>query len=67
MGNNSTIDLSLADYSFAGENTDDWAGGAVSSAGDVDGDGLDDIVVGAKGNDDGGYLSGKAYLIFSGL
>ena len=31
--------------------------------GDVDGDGLDDLLVGAWGNDDGGSLAGKAYLI----
>ena len=28
---------------------------------------LDDILIGAKGNDDGGSGTGKTYLIFSGL
>ena len=63
LGGSSEIDLSLADYSFVGENSDDWAGVFVSSAGDVDGDGLDDLLVGATGNDDGGSDAGKAYLI----
>ena len=38
----------------------DYSGSFVSSAGDVDGDGLDDILIGAYGNDDGGSGSGLA-------
>ena len=38
-------------------------GQSVSSAGDVDGDGLDDLLVGASGNGDGDPAAGKAYLI----
>ena len=55
--------LSLADFMFIGEDRSDYAGGSVSTAGDVDGDGLDDLLVGAVGNNDGGAIAGKAYLI----
>ena len=62
LGSISEIDLSLADYSFIGENVDDRSGYSISSAGDVDGDGLDDILIGAVGNDDGGSNAGKVAL-----
>jgi len=47
---------------FTGEAAGDYAGMSVSSAGDVNGDSLDDILVGAYYNDDGGFNSGAAYL-----
>ena len=55
--------LDSADYQFWGEDGIDRAGYSVASAGDVDGDGLDDIIVGAYLNDDGGLNAGKAYII----
>ena len=63
LGASSTVDLSDADYTFTGENSGDQAGSSVSGAGDVDGDGRDDILIGAGGNDDGGNDAGKSYLI----
>jgi hypothetical protein len=39
-------------------------GNAVSSAGDVNGDGFDDIIVGAYRSADGGSVSGRAYVVY---
>ena len=39
-------------------------GRSVSGAGDVDGDGYDDVVVGARGDDDNGTTSGSAYVYY---
>ena len=63
LGTPGAIDLSSADYSFIGEAEEDQAGSAVASAGDVDGDGLADILVSASGNSEGGNRAGKTYLI----
>lgn len=51
--------------SFSGENTADNFGIAVSAAGDADGDGYGDVVVGADHSDASGTDSGRVYL-FSG-
>ncbi|MES1022475.1 hypothetical protein ABN584_06190 [Gloeocapsa sp. BRSZ] len=43
----------------------DFSGGSVSSAGDVDGDGFDDLIIGADGADPNGRESaGESYVIF---
>jgi len=56
LGERGTADLSRADYKFIGE----AAGIMTSGVGDVDGDGLDDIVVGAWY---GPTWRGAAYVI----
>jgi hypothetical protein len=57
------FDLANADASFIGEAAGDRAGIPSSSAGDINGDGLDDILIGSEYNDEGGSDAGQGYLI----
>jgi hypothetical protein len=65
IGTGGSYSLGDADYAFEGENNVDFAGYALSPAGDVDNDGYGDFLIGARGNDDGGNLAGKTYLILA--
>ncbi len=56
--------LSQANALFVGENQGDQAGWAISVAGDVNGDGHEDLLIGAPKNDYNGDKAGQAYLIF---
>ena len=56
-------DLSNADASFWGEDAQDYSGFSVASAGDVNGDGRDDFLIGAYADEDGGDWAGQTYLI----
>jgi hypothetical protein len=60
------ISLGASDFIGMGENLSDYAGYDVAFAGDTDGDGLDDILVGAYGEDSGGNAAGAAYLVRGG-
>jgi Ca2+-binding RTX toxin-like protein len=42
----------------------DRSGTSVSRAGDVNGDGVDDLIVGARGADSNGESSGQSYVVF---
>ncbi|MGE5563565.1 MAG: beta strand repeat-containing protein [Bacillota bacterium] len=53
-----------AGYKITGAVELDGLGFSIASAGDVNGDGLDDIVVSAVGNDAAGNSAGAAYVIF---
>ena len=55
-----------ADVVVTGAATSDYFGYSVSTAGDVNGDGYADVIVGAYGNDDGGADAGRAYIYFGG-
>jgi hypothetical protein len=52
-------------YTFDGEAAGDAFGYSVSGAGDVNNDGCDDLIVGARENDAGGEDAGRAY-VYSG-
>ncbi len=56
--------LSQADVTYVGEKTEDQSGTKLAGAGDFNGDGLADFLIGAWGNDDAGKETGKAYLFF---
>lgn len=51
-------------FKLSGTNAYDNAGYSVSSAGDVNGDGFDDVIVGAFTSDANGEFSGSSYVVF---
>jgi hypothetical protein len=66
----SVVDLASLEYTadgvvFLGVGKDDHAGFSVTGAGDANGDGLADILIGAPGRDDGEALDiGAVYLVY---
>ena len=58
-----TFDLEDAAIGLRGEATNDYAGQAVAGPGDVDGDGLDDLLVGAPKWDGAADDCGATYLV----
>src|SRR5436309_7240249 len=60
----SDIDTSKAVATISAEAFGDNLGFSVASAGDVNGDGFDDILIGARSNDTIGIQSGRVYLFY---
>jgi len=51
-------------FKISGESNQDFAGFSVSGAGDIDGDGYTDLLIGAWANDVNGIYSGSSYVVF---
>ncbi len=68
MGNSDTLELSSLDgnngFVLNGVIAGDEAGYSVSAAGDVNGDGVDDLLISAVGADTNGGSSGASYVVF---
>ncbi len=61
-----TVELSDADARLVGDQVLEWSGASATSAGDQDGDGLDDILLGSPYRSPGkNYIAGSA-LLFTG-
>jgi hypothetical protein len=63
LGATREISLSEASHILIGENGQDRVGTTVSNAGDVDGDGFADLMIGAEQYDEKESDTGKVYLI----
>ena len=53
-------------FTLTGIDLNDYAGVAISSAGDVNGDGYDDLIIGAPRADPNRDRSGETYVVYSG-
>ena len=62
--NLSDIVAGTGGFVINGIDADDYSGRSVSGAGDVNGDGFDDLIVGVYGDDPNGDNSGSANVIF---
>src|SRR3954468_5786927 len=66
-----SVDLSSLDgttgFKLSGAAAGDQSGYSVASAGDVNGDGFADLIVGASGADPHGGFSGASYVVFGKL
>ena len=67
-GFDTTLDLSSLNgnngFRLDGTTGRSYSGRPVSNAGDVNGDGFDDVIVGAPNADPNGNFSGSSYVIF---
>jgi len=68
VGFSANLDLSTLDgsngFRISGVSASDQSGRSVASAGDVNGDGIDDLIIGAFSADSYGYNTGASYVVF---
>jgi hypothetical protein len=60
----SDIEAGTGGFVINGVSAGDYAGFSVSDAGDVNGDGIDDLIVGAKGDDPNFSNAGASFVVF---
>ncbi|MCH9698895.1 MAG: integrin alpha [Gammaproteobacteria bacterium] len=67
VGASGTLDVTTLDgdngYAINGVRTEDFSGSAVSTAGDINGDGIDDLLISAPGADINDF-AGASYVVF---
>ena len=67
-GFTASLDLSALDgtngFVINGIDEDDYSGFSVSSAGDINGDGIDDLIIGASYAEFGNVYAGESYVVF---
>ncbi|MGL5941352.1 MAG: hypothetical protein ACRC2S_13325 [Waterburya sp.] len=70
VGSTGTLNLSTLNgtngFTLNGIDAGDFSGRSVSNAGDINGDGIDDLIIGAPSGDPNGTNSGEAYVVFGG-
>ena len=54
-------------FKLDGENLSDWSGSSVSGTGDINGDGVDDMIIGAPNHNSTGLNSGRTYVVFGDI
>ncbi|MCW2410813.1 MULTISPECIES: Ig-like domain-containing protein [unclassified Sphingobium] len=62
--NQLTVSNNTLGFYISASQGNEYAGHSVSNAGDVNGDGLNDLLVGAWGRDNGNDLAGGAYIVY---
>ena len=72
VGSSGALELSSLDgtdgFVINGIDADDNSGDSVSSAGDVNADGVNDVIIGARNADpNGSNLAGESYVVFGGV